>query len=65
VLANFDVNAVATDLYCDASGGSIMTIIDLNRKRKGKKCKDDNKKEKDYSCPVAIPSTSERVETQA
>ena len=27
VLAYFDVNAVATDLYCDASGGSIGAVL--------------------------------------
>ena len=27
VLAFFDVNAVATDLYCDASGGSIGAVL--------------------------------------
>jgi hypothetical protein len=27
VLAYFDVNTVATDLYCDASGGSIGTVL--------------------------------------
>ena len=27
VLVYFDVNAVASDLYCDASGGSIGTVF--------------------------------------
>ena len=27
MLAFFDVNTVATDLYCDASGGSIGAVL--------------------------------------